>query len=73
MACILEGVLQCDVFLGEFAVEIGSVGVFGGDWRGRMRGDGRLLRWRTVVGVLEDSFGSLGRRAGGRVYTRRFF
>jgi hypothetical protein len=55
MACILEGVLECDVFLGEFAVEARPVGVFWGDWRGRMRGDGCLLRWRAVVGVLEDS------------------
>jgi len=73
MASILEGVLKCDVFLGEFAVEVGSVGVRGRNWRGRVRGDGHLLRWRTVVGVLEDSFGSLGRRTWGRVHTRSFF
>jgi hypothetical protein len=54
MTGILEGVLEGDVFFGEFAVEIGSVGVCRGDWRwgGRERG---LLRWRSVVGVLEDS------------------
>lgn len=59
IAGILEGVLEGDVFVRELALNIGSVGVCRGDWRWRGRGRG-LLRWRSVVGVLEDSFGSLG-------------
>jgi len=72
MAGILEGVLECDVFFGELTVEVGSVGVCRGDlrWGGRER---NLLRWRSVIGVLENSFGSLGRRARRRVNARRFF
>ena len=54
MAGILEGVLESDIFLGELAVEIGSVGVRG-YWRRRC-GTRCLLRWRSMIGVLEDSW-----------------
>ena len=57
MASILEGILEGDVFLGELAVEIGSVGVRG-YWRRRC-GTRCLLRWRSMIGVLEDSCGRL--------------
>lgn len=56
MAGILEGVLQSYVFFGEGGVGGGLAGeVDGGDgWRvgGCDRG---LVRWRAVVGVLEDA------------------
>jgi hypothetical protein len=61
IAGILEGVLKGDVFVGELAVKIGSVGVCRGDWRWGGRGRG-LLRWRSVVGVLEDSCRRLANR-----------
>jgi hypothetical protein len=54
IAGILEGVLEGDVFVGELAIKIRSIGVCRGDWRWGGRGRG-LLRWRSVVGVLEDS------------------
>jgi len=48
MAGILEGVLERNILLGKFAVEVGSVGMCGRDWR--RGGRGRcLLRWRSVV------------------------
>lgn len=71
MAGILEGVLESDIFLGELAVEIGSVGVRG-YWRRRC-GTRCLLRWRSMIGVLEDPFRSLGGGARGSVNVRRFF
>lgn len=54
-AGILEGVLEGDVFFRELTVEFGSVGVCRGDW-GRGCRERYLLRWRAVVGVLEDSW-----------------
>jgi hypothetical protein len=54
VAGILKGILEGDVFLRELTVEFGSVGVCGGDWRRGCR-ERCLLRWRAVIGVLEDS------------------
>ena len=55
MAGILEGVLEGNIFVGELAVKVGSVGMCGRDWRRGGR-DMCLLRWGSVVGVLEDSY-----------------
>jgi hypothetical protein len=54
MAGILECVLESNIFLGELAIEFGSGDMCRGDWGwgGRER---CLLRWRSVVGVLENS------------------
>jgi hypothetical protein len=56
MAGILEGILQGDVFLGEFAVEIWSVEMNRGYGRRGFGGNGHLAGWRAVIGVLEDSW-----------------
>lgn len=71
MTGILEGVLEGDVFLGELAVEVGSICMRG--YRRRGSGKRCLLRWRSMIGVLEDSFRSLGRGARGSVNVKRFF
>jgi len=57
MASILEGILEGDVFLGELAVEVGSICMRG--YRRRGSGKRCLLRWRSMIGVLEDSCGRL--------------
>jgi hypothetical protein len=57
MTGILEGVLEGDVFLGELAVEVGSICMRG--YRRRGSGKRCLLRWRSMIGVLEDSCGRL--------------
>jgi hypothetical protein len=53
MTGILEGILEGDIFLGELTVKVRSVRMRG-YWR-RGCSERRLLRWRAVVGVLENS------------------
>jgi len=56
VACVLEGVLEGDVFLAEFVTEFRVRVVDRGDrWRG-VGCDGCLLGRGAVVGVLEDSY-----------------
>ena len=57
MAGILECVLESNIFLGELAVEVGSICMRG--YRRRGSGKRCLLRWRSMIGVLEDSCGRL--------------
>lgn len=68
MACILNGVLESDVFFAELVIRWRGSGKVNRRNGGRVGGgDGGLVGWGAVEGVLEDTFRSLCRGAGRRV------
>jgi hypothetical protein len=57
MSCILQCVLECDVFFGDLAIKIGADNTDSGSgWQWRRR-DGCISRsrWVVAVGVFENS------------------
>ena len=56
MTGVLKGVLEGYVFFGERGIARGLAGKVDVGDGGRVGGcDGGLVRWRAVVGVLEDA------------------
>lgn len=56
VTCVLESVLQGYVLFGDGVIGRGGAReVHGGDWGWIGSGDGSLVGWRAVEGVLEDT------------------